>query len=719
MNRSAFKCGAAALTLMLILSSVSYAEDKSAPPKTETRTGNLARLLEAPFQAAGAIAVSAFDVGHTLLGGKRLNSPFGDFVANSVSSSNILTRQDMDLSAAENLPEAMQQLPGVVLSDFAGNGEEPTLDFRGYNEGQDFVFLLDGVRLNEPKSNNMNFALIPLGILERVEVSRGGSSFLYGEGAMGGVVNGVTRFPEREGVNTEVKTRAGSFGEWGESFETSGKKDNLGVYVSGDVYHRRGFRQNTSVEKEDFYSKLLWDPTDKSQVSLSYLYADANLDRSGSIRESLLHSLGPEATERPRNFADLQTHLGILDYRLLFADSVVLTGNVFARQVSELTVANFATFETNDNEQDLSTDSWGTTIQLDHAKDWLWNLSEGILIGVDYHDYRMDQESFDRSKVTLQRLGTTVDSVSDKEAFGIFSKVSLSWFEKIGGYYGIRYDNIDFKNQDPFNPNSNLPAEISKTSHSLGASGQLTSRLALSGSYSKSFRSPTLSDLYTDPAFGGNPALEAEEAENYELGLKWTEKSALLSSALFYSEVQNEIGFDANALNPSAFGGLGQNRNIGVTERYGLETFAEAWMCRALRLRGSHTYTEALFKSNDSFNQKSGDHIPMVPRNRFASSLLLRPFDGLDIQGSMVAVAKQVLTNDFTNDANGRRLPAYTVFDLNAVYRYKDWRFSFAVKNLFDERYEMGGSLGGGSVTDNFYVPAPGRSYHASASYRF
>ena len=104
---------------------------------------NQSSLLETPFQAAGGLLGSVFDLGNILVGGKRLGSPFHDFVSSNLSSSSVLSREDMELSAARNLPEAFDAMPGVVLSDLSGNGEEPTLDFRGFNQGRDTLFTLD------------------------------------------------------------------------------------------------------------------------------------------------------------------------------------------------------------------------------------------------------------------------------------------------------------------------------------------------------------------------------------------------------------------------------------------------------------------------------------------------------------------------------------------------------------------------------------------------
>lgn len=679
--------------------------------------------FELPLATTQNLAKAIFDLGDIVVNGKRLGSPFGEHVTQNVSSTQVIPNEDIQLMGARNLPEALESLPGVIFSDLSGNGEEPTLDLRGFNEGQDFIFLLDGVRLNEPKSNNINFPLIPINLIERIEISRGGESFLYGEGANGGVVNIVGLFPAEDGAHAKIKSLVGSFGEWSESFEASAKQKNYGIYMTGDVYHIQGFRQNSSVEKENFYTKVMWDVFEKGRVGLTYLYANAFLDRSGSIRETYLRLFGREATERPRNFSDLESNLGIVDFSFAPIESLVVSSNLFLRQTSELSVVNFATFDTNDNELVLDVDTWGFTLQVDHQREILWGVSEGVLFGIDYTKNKIDEEDYARSKSTLQRLSQTVDSNSQKEALGVFSKVSLSWNERLGGYYGIRYDTLEFTNDDLVNVGNNQPVDFSKISQSINAQYQIIKPLAFSVTHSRSFGAPTLADLYSNPLFGSSTALKPEETSNTEAGLRWQDEKFLVKSAVFLNRRVNEIGFDPNLIDGDH--PFGRNTNFGKTKRVGIETLAESQITPWLRLRGSHTYIDAFFASNTPTAQISGKHIPLVPRNRFAASMFVKPIQDLGLNFDMIAVDRQVLGNDVTNERNGDRLPAYAVFNLGAIYKFKNWEFSFQIRNLFDEEYEIAGTLGAApsvfntdhTVEDNFFVPAPGRSYRGAVSY--
>ena len=99
-------------------------------------------------------------------------------------------------SGADTLQEFLALRSDFVVFDEVGNGVESTADLRGFNTGSlatSALVVVDGVRINEPDTGYVNFELIPLSDVERVEVIRGSSSALFGEGGLGGVVNVATR----------------------------------------------------------------------------------------------------------------------------------------------------------------------------------------------------------------------------------------------------------------------------------------------------------------------------------------------------------------------------------------------------------------------------------------------------------------------------------------------------------------------------------------------
>lgn len=108
--------------------------------------------------------------------------------------------------------EQLSRSVGVQVRRFGGPGQPSEVSIRG-STPQQVVVLLDGVRLNTAQSGTVDLSTVPLELLERIEVSRGGGSVQVGSDAVGGVVNLVPRRPGPE-PETRVTLGAGSFGTW-------------------------------------------------------------------------------------------------------------------------------------------------------------------------------------------------------------------------------------------------------------------------------------------------------------------------------------------------------------------------------------------------------------------------------------------------------------------------------------------------------------------------
>jgi outer membrane cobalamin receptor len=145
---------------------------------------------------------------------RRPEVPLSD--AEVPASIQVITREEIQRSGALTLPEALRQLPGVHLNDEQGNSHQPDMSFRGFTGTsvtgipQGISVFLDGVRVNEPAAEEINFDLIPLDDVERIELIRGPTA-IFGRNTPAGAVNIITR---RGGAEREImpEVSGGSFG---------------------------------------------------------------------------------------------------------------------------------------------------------------------------------------------------------------------------------------------------------------------------------------------------------------------------------------------------------------------------------------------------------------------------------------------------------------------------------------------------------------------------
>src|SRR5216117_987895 len=181
--RPFFLCG---LTPFLFLVVAASAQERDAPPR-------LPEIRVTPPLVPGALPPSS-----------------------TPSRVDTLTGPEIRRDAPAVLPEALERFPGVTLQSEQGNRLQPNLSLRGFTISPvtglppGLSVFLDGVRLNEPTVEEVNFDLIPLEDVERVDVIRG-PSVLFGRNTLGGAINMVTR-RGKEVREIVPEVAAGSFG---------------------------------------------------------------------------------------------------------------------------------------------------------------------------------------------------------------------------------------------------------------------------------------------------------------------------------------------------------------------------------------------------------------------------------------------------------------------------------------------------------------------------
>src|SRR5437588_10058623 len=154
-----------------------------------------------------------------------------------------LTVQDLDARGVRSLADALEQLPGVTTSDELGATAQLDVSLRGFQVSpviglpQGVTVYVDGVRANEPDAHEVNFDLLPLEDVERVEVVYG-PSVLLGRNALGAAVNLVTR----RGASPAARGIEASAGSWGryELKARAGARHGVWDYYVGARYEGEG-----------------------------------------------------------------------------------------------------------------------------------------------------------------------------------------------------------------------------------------------------------------------------------------------------------------------------------------------------------------------------------------------------------------------------------------------------------------------------------------------
>jgi iron complex outermembrane receptor protein len=147
----------------------------------------------------------------------------------------VITAEDIEKTGADSIVDLLETLEGITFRSFSGNPSQASIDLRGFG---DYGFartlvMLDGRRLNRPDMMSVNWLQIPVKNVERIEVVRGAGSVLYGDAAIAGLINVITKRGEgKPEVTTSVT--AGSYGLHDEGFGISGSKERFS-YTFRDI----------------------------------------------------------------------------------------------------------------------------------------------------------------------------------------------------------------------------------------------------------------------------------------------------------------------------------------------------------------------------------------------------------------------------------------------------------------------------------------------------
>ncbi|MFB0517236.1 MAG: TonB-dependent receptor plug domain-containing protein, partial [Candidatus Neomarinimicrobiota bacterium] len=166
------------------------------------------------------------------------------------SAINVLTSRMMESYGARDVGDALRPLPSVVINASA-TGKQ-TVSIRGSNPNEVAVFL-DGLRLNDSNTGMANLSAIDLNDLERVEVVKGGSTTLFGQGSFGGVVSLTSHLPDSNQVTFSRGYGLTDASDQDLSFSASGR---LGIFAAGGRYSGKSRRYDGNTLYTNLFNSM-------------------------------------------------------------------------------------------------------------------------------------------------------------------------------------------------------------------------------------------------------------------------------------------------------------------------------------------------------------------------------------------------------------------------------------------------------------------------------
>lgn len=619
-------------------------------------------------------------------------------IEEKVAAVTVIDQQDILRSAATNVADVLRGQAGISVTDLFGDGSQSTIDMRGFGGRADSntLILVDGRRLNNPDLSAPNLNSISLKNIERIEIIKGSAGSLYGDQAVGGVINIITRPVEY--FSAEVTGFLGSYNRRGlnASIEDSFEQGYARIFV--EALETDNYRDNNELDTKHVFARV-GQKIQGTEFFLELQVDDDTQEFPGAL-------LAQEAKDNPRqsivafenDFSATKEQV----YRLGVEQDLNAQWNFLAEyserhQDTEFILnfrscVDFSSCNTTAEEEERVVKSF--TPRVTGAVPF-GSQNIYLTLGADFEktEYEIDTAFIDRSneqKVDGYYLQSTIP----------FGK---SWTLTAGGRHSkVRNDLFD---SVTFPVESDLDDKA--TVYNLGLARQF-SGVRIFARYDENFRFAKVDEL--SRAVVSVP-LENQLGKSKEAGVDFKLPGGSIQLLAYQLDLENEIAFDPTA--NGVFGPFGANINFESTRRRGVSIEYGQSLNNQLRMNLNVSTIEAEFSADGEFgsNIVDGNSISGVPELLAYISFDYQVLDGLNLLFETNYVGKQYLSGDNLNDLDKKG--SYAVSNIASRYETGNWSFSARVNNVFDKRYsEIENSSGAVN-------PSPERNIQLSAAYQF
>ncbi len=573
-------------------------------------------------------------------------------------ASEIHTSKEIEASGAATLYDFLAQQTSLnILSNF-GNKAAPSINLRGYgaeNGYQNVVITIDGQRLNNIDGVPQLLGAISLGNIDRIEISKGSGSVVYGDGATAGAIQIYTK--NKTGVT--LLTSLGNFGQQNH-YITAGISEQY-IDLSASLAHdgSDGFsKKDITGHKDEFRS-------DTQNVKLKIKPTDSlRLIAEGTSSRNDIRYVNPltkaQFKDNPRQ------------------DPLYLD---FFGQISPYT------------HQGFDTDQWRIGVEYDITSQLKFSAthfredkrSEFVNFGsVSNYDYDSNDIALSYQSSVLNLIGgvqnfdgdrnaATSKTSKDNQSAYIQAEYRPVWLsDRLTLSAGARNEQVKYRYAPTLA--SNLNATEHLDAWDIGANYRFNEAFTMFANYNQGFEAPDIDRFFT--FFGTfNAFIKPAESKTLNIGINHVINNNRLKVTVFHASLNKEIFY-----NPFT----GNNTNIDDSHKYGLEVQDYFKLNDQLSTSLIYNYTRAIIDHEKDFTGNAdGKDLPGVPKHTVVANLNYKFLDHANFNLNHTWRSKAYAYNDFQNNA-AQRQDHYESTNVALSYQFKNYQVFTSVSNLFE-----------------------------------
>jgi iron complex outermembrane receptor protein len=599
----------------------------------------------------------------------------------------VISRDDIDQSGARTLAELLRRAAVIQLVDTAGDGASPAVAMRGFGENgaQNSLVLINGNRLNNDTDISVpDLGNLALDEIDHIEIINGSAGALYGAGAVGGLVNIITRPISRHA--SLGATRGSSDGEQ-YRFGTGYTHKGFGVQISGEKSLADNYRERNEANRE-YAAARVSHKSELFSVEAEHSVQDASKNLPGAL-------FNPQYTGNPRqpryttDFTTTENERNSGKITFFATEDLSLLLDVSEREDHGRSVLTIGSV-TSPTRQDRKQRS--VSPRISHQVAFAQGGSIRLLAGYDsdaagYH--------------FLSSLGPIDHDQKTRSSYGQITLALNPSFEVVaGGRHATYRANV----QDSFS----YPAGV-RLSHDIDA-GSLAFYWAASPALRAWLRIDdnfrfAAADEQTNIAFGSTTPLLPQQGQSRETGFDWRGDGWLAGLQLYSLALENEISYD-----PALFA----NINLDRTRRQGGTLHAGFPVTPSLQFNGQIAYVNAEFTGGPN----RGKRVPFVARDNLVLDLAWSANRHISLVAETQRIGARQPSGDWNNTLPA--VDACWLSNLAVNYRLKNLAVHLRVNNLFDKQHAAfaTSAFNPFPTVDTAYMPAPDRNLLLSLDYK-
>ena len=610
-----------------------------------------------------------------------------------------LDQNELARRGAANVGDALRGEPGIAVSNDSAQGQNPVI--RGLSK-ESMVLLVDGMRFNSAQPAGAVASFMTLGLAERIEVVKGGASVLYGTGALGGAINVLmpqARFVPGVGVKAAASYDSVSEGWRGTAVMNASQGDHalmVGASLAriDDYDSPKGKVDRTGYDSDAFIGQYRFRIDSQQQLRVSaQQHKDDDVWYPGSTRPHNSPLVGSTTVHSPKQERRLYelgysrqgsgnnpVNIDLRAYRQEMERSIYGYANRLGRDI----VVNNVTFRTDG---------------IDAKVDWLAHPQHLLSFGINTWKMTGNPDRYMATTAPFTTL-TANNPFQNAEikAIGAYLQDDMR-FGKLNLLAGLRYDTVkadaaSINSNTPQRRTTGLDGKDSAVSGSLGAIYEAAPLLRPYANYARAFRAPGMRERYESGLRGdgyfyaGSPEVEAEKAEQFEIGLKGATPSFNYQLSASYNKIDNYItGQILSGAAATAACGAPNAANCKKTVNLGSATIKALEAKLAWQVISGH-WLNAGYSHIRGENDDLDEPLFQMPADEISLGWLGQVMPGVKADFTLRAIDRQNrVATQFTRGTENKTA-GFVTADLGTTWQFaKNQSLRLAVKNLADKAY--------------------------------